>query len=66
MQEEVVPLSACTGRVDYKVITRVPKGVDVHWRMNELLLELGFLALKPHVVGGLGNRSNVFKVPFDI
>ena len=38
----------------YKVITRVPKGVDVHWRMNELLLELGFLALKPHVVGGLG------------
>lgn len=44
----------------------VPKGVDVLCRMNELLRELRFLALKPHFGEGLGSGINVFKVPFDI
>lgn len=52
--------------VYYKVITRVPEGVDVLFRMNELR-ELRFRALKPHCIGGvLGSHINVFKVLFDI
>lgn len=59
--------SARRDGVHYKVITRVPKGVDVLFRMNELRPELRFLALKPHCIGGvLGSRISVFKVPFDI
>lgn len=69
LQEEVVrclPAQMSALHALYKVITHVPKGVDVLCRMNDLLLELRFLALKPHFGGGLGNRINVFKVPFDI